>query len=108
MYEAIRKCVCHQNAPSANPLSRQTAPYPPANHGTPNGGINKAVFGAGFFSLSLEIWYKINTLDQIEEPVVLSPDGRKRRRTPRNHKRAKGNQMRHSGGGTNPRDFVHT
>ena len=74
----------------------------PANHGTPNGGVNKAVFGAGVFSLSLDIWYKMNTFDEIEEPVVLSPDGRKRRRTPENHKRAKSKQMRHSGGGKIP------
>ena len=82
-------------------ISRQTAPYPPANHGTPNnnGGINKAVFGAGAFSLSLDIWYKMNTFIVIEEPVVLSPNRRKHRRTPENHKRAKGKQMLHSGGG---------
>ena len=72
MYKAIRKCICHQTAPSANPLSRQTAPYPPANHGTPNGGVNKAVFGAGVFSLSLDIWYKMNSFDEIEEPVIIS------------------------------------
>ena len=44
----------------------------------------------------------MNTFDEIEEPVVLSPDGRKRRRTPENHKRAKSKQMRHSGGGKIP------
>ena len=79
MYEAIKKWGFHQTSPCANPLSRQTAPYLPANHGTPNGGVNKAVFGAGVFSLtlSLHIWYKMNTFDDIEEPVVLSPDGKK-------------------------------
>ena len=50
----------------------------------------------------------LNTFVEIEEPVVLSPNGRKHPRTPENHKRAKGKQMRHSGGGKNPRDFVHT
>ena len=44
----------------------------------------------------------MNTFDEIEEPVVLSPDGRKRRRTQGNPKRAKDKQMRHSGGGKIP------
>ena len=44
----------------------------------------------------------MNTFDEIEEPVVLSLDGRKRRRAPENHKRAKSKQMRHSGGGKIP------
>ena len=44
----------------------------------------------------------MNTFDQIEEPVVLSPDGRKIRRTPENLKWVKGKQMRHSGGGKIP------
>ena len=42
----------------------------------------------------------MNTFDEIEE--VLSPDGRKWRRTPENHKRAKEKQMHHSGGGKIP------
>ena len=49
----------------------------------------------------------MNTFDEIEEPVVLSPDGRKRRRTPENHKRAKSKQMRHSGGGKSPQVRAH-
>ena len=38
----------------------------------------------------------MNTFDEIEEPVVLSPDARKRRRTRESHKRAKVKEMRHS------------
>ena len=44
----------------------------------------------------------MNTFDEIEEPVVLSLDGRKHGRTPENHKRAKGKQMCQSGGGKIP------
>ena len=50
----------------------------------------------------------MNTFDEIEEPDVLSPDGRNRRRTPESHKRAKGKEMRHSGGGQkSPRFRAH-
>lgn len=48
------------------------------------------------------IIFKMEQFDELEERVMLSPVGRKRKRDLNNNKRAREKKFRHSGGGTIP------